>query len=101
MDRDVECPYCGAGNDICHDDGYGYEEDCVHEQECDDCCKVFAYTTSVSYYHQAHAAECLNGADHRFEPVQYYPPVFPDAKRCRDCGLEERGRFDWSVNGDR
>jgi len=29
---DVECPYCGADVEINHDDGYGYTEDCLHEQ---------------------------------------------------------------------
>src|SRR5574343_1945308 len=26
MSHDTECPYCGAGVDICHDDGYGEVE---------------------------------------------------------------------------
>lgn len=31
----VECPYCGAGQEICHDE--------VHEQECDECAKTFVF----------------------------------------------------------
>lgn len=27
---DVECPYCGKGLDIDHEDGYGYEEGVTH-----------------------------------------------------------------------
>ena len=34
MSKDVECPYCGAELEINHDDGYGYEEDGIYEQEC-------------------------------------------------------------------
>ena len=26
MYSDVECPYCGAEQEINHDDGYGYDE---------------------------------------------------------------------------
>ena len=32
--KDVDCPYCKAEQDINHDDGYGYEEDGMYEQEC-------------------------------------------------------------------
>ncbi len=24
--KDINCPYCDAELDICHDDGFGYEE---------------------------------------------------------------------------
>jgi len=34
MIETVNCPYCGAEQEICHDDGYGYEEDVLHQQEC-------------------------------------------------------------------
>lgn len=51
--KDVECPYCGEWQDICHDDGsYGYGEDTNYEQYCLDCKRAFTYTTSVSFnYH--------------------------------------------------
>jgi hypothetical protein len=29
--NDIECPYCDAENEVCHDDGYGYEEGKAHE----------------------------------------------------------------------
>lgn len=90
---DVNCPYCDADLEICHDDGYGYEEDRVHEQECPECDKTFAYTTSTSFHYEVNKADCLNGADHAWEPMKIYPKHWPDAKRCADCGLEERGRF--------
>jgi len=28
--NDVECPYCGAEQEINHDDGQGYDEDVLH-----------------------------------------------------------------------
>jgi len=31
---DVTCPYCRDEQEINHDDGYGYEEDKEHEQDC-------------------------------------------------------------------
>jgi transposase-like protein len=34
---DINCPYCGAGNDINHDDGFGYAEDIRHEMQCASC----------------------------------------------------------------
>jgi len=27
---DVDCPYCGESQEICHDDGFGYSEDEDH-----------------------------------------------------------------------
>ena len=54
MRNDLECPYCGAGNEVCHDDGFGFEEDQFHEIECANCERVFYFTTSVSYHYFAH-----------------------------------------------
>lgn len=64
---DIECPECGYGQQIDHDDGYGYEEGVLHEQECPECEKTFVFTTSISFYYEAHKAPCLNGASHRTE----------------------------------
>lgn len=61
---DVKCPYCGAKQEINHDDGYGYEEDRDHEQNCVKCDKVFKFTTSISYHY---SVECQDG-DHDMEP---------------------------------
>ena len=62
---DVTCPYCGEGRDICHDDGYGYDEDKVFEQTCGSCEKNFAFTTRMSFDYDAREADCLNGSAHR------------------------------------
>jgi len=67
MTDDVECPYCGKPQEINHDDGYGYEEDEPHNQECGDCGKVFAFTTSISFYYDAYQADCLNDGEHDME----------------------------------
>ena len=88
---DVRCPYCNEPQEIVHDDGYGYEEDKIHEQECGKCEKAFAFTTFISFYYEAHKAECLNGGEHDWEPMVIFPRLWPDARRCAACGLEERG----------
>lgn len=31
---DMQCPYCGADQEVCHDDGAGYSEDTRHEHTC-------------------------------------------------------------------
>jgi len=85
--NDVECPYCGAGQDICHDDGYGYEEDKTHQQECTQCEKTFTYQTSISFYYSAKKADCLNGALHKFDREHNYSNRHTVAY-CRDCGHE-------------
>lgn len=53
MYSDVECPYCGEGQEINHDDGYGYEEGEIFQQHCHGCCKTFAFTTCISFCHEA------------------------------------------------
>lgn len=49
---DVECPYCDAKQEICHDDGYGYGEGVDHEQWCASCRKVFQYETFISFSYE-------------------------------------------------
>lgn len=89
--HDVQCPYCGEWQEICHDDGYGYTEDDLHEQECVDCEQTFTYQTMISFSYEAYKAPCLNGYTHEMKPVEHYPHVWPDWKRCKWCGKEERG----------
>lgn len=59
---DVNCPYCGESQEINHDDGYGYDEDCEHEQRCVGCSRKFKFTTSICYYYEA-----LCNGDHKME----------------------------------
>lgn len=59
--KDLECPYCGEGLEICHDDGFGSEEDELYEMECEYCEKSFVFDTSISYNYESYKADCLNG----------------------------------------
>jgi hypothetical protein len=91
---DVECPYCGEEQEVNHDDGYGYEEGRTYEQKCGDCEKNFAFTTSISFYYATSKADCLNGAEHNYQPVcSTARDIWPDWKRCKDCDYEERGKY--------
>ena len=82
---DVNCPYCGAEQEINHDDGYGYEEDTLHKQECSVCGKSFAYTTTVCFFYEAQCADCLNGGEHKFAPTSTWPKSKTRMK-CASCG---------------
>lgn len=86
---DLTCPYCGADNEVRHDDGFGYAEDVRHETECHACGKNFVFTTSIVLYYAAAKADCLNGAEHDLRlsntiPVEYSRWV------CRCCEYEKR-----------
>ena len=96
MMNDVECPYCGEGLEICHDDGHGMEEDELHEDECSKCGKAFVFTTSISISHEAQKAACLNGAPHDYERTRTYPPEFARL-RCTMCGDEKPLDYDGNV----
>lgn len=84
---DAECPYCGAEVEINHDDGYGYDEGELHQQECE-CGKTFAYTTTIVLYHETHKADCLNGAEHDYHKTNTIPERFTRL-RCKTCGDEK------------
>ena len=87
--NDVECPYCGADNEICHDDGYGFAEGVLHRQECEACGKTFAYETTISVYYEAFAAPCIDGdAEHDWEETGTFPRCFRKL-RCSVCGEEK------------
>ena len=90
---DIQCPYCDADQEINHDDGYGYEEDKLHEQQCGKCDKYFTYSTMASFYYTPYKADCLNGAEHDLQPVIHHPKMFPDWVRCKCCGYEKRGEY--------
>lgn len=94
---DVNCPYCGAEQDICHDDGYGYEEDHIHQQTCGKCEKTFVFTTLISFYYEVEKADCLNGSEHDMRPVVHVPRYYPNWVRCTTCGLDVRGKIDRSA----
>ncbi len=87
---DVKCPYCKAEQEINHDDGYGYEEDETHEQECSKCEMTFVFTTSISFYHEAEQAPCKNGGEHDWGQIHGSPEEFYIGQfRCSVCDEEE------------
>ena len=98
MSKDTECPYCGADVEINHDDGYGYSEDDLHQQECGECGKTFAYTTMICFYYRARKADCLNDGEHQYEKTKTYPPEFARL-RCKDCGHEKPLTANAQVSG--
>lgn len=82
---DLNCPYCDAELDVCHDDGFGYEESVNHQMECGKCGKTFVFQTSISFYYEPSKADCLNGCDHHFLPTHTYPKQFTKME-CQMCG---------------
>ncbi len=86
--NDVICPYCSYTQEICHDDGYGVEEDIPHQQECPVCDKTFVYWTYISLNYRIYEADCLNGEEHDFQRTHTSPP---EAARleCIMCGEEK------------
>ena len=83
--KDIECPYCEHEQEINHDDGYGYEEGELYQQQCSNCDKFFVYTTSISYYHEATKADCLNDSEHTFRATSTYPKECTRME-CTQCG---------------
>lgn len=82
---DVKCPYCGADNEICHDDGYGLEENTKHQTECRKCEKMFVFYTEISLSYDVFKADCLNGGKHKYEETKTIPRCFRQLE-CKTCG---------------
>lgn len=90
MLNDISCPYCDEEIKINHDDGYGYEEGKVFQQECRHCDMIFIYTTSMHFYYDANKAPCLNGEKHSWRDIQGYPPGYQSNRQhCEYCDKEE------------
>lgn len=98
MDYDLNCPYCDEGLEVCHDDGFGYEENTKHEMSCDSCGKEFVFTTSIMYLYEPEQADCLNDGKHDYKCSKTYPPEFSTmiCTMCddkRELTEEERVKF--------
>lgn len=90
MSNDMECPYCGADQEVCHDDdGSGYSQDEAHEQQCSHCEKTFVFYTTISFSYSPKKADCLNGGNHRWKITSTFPRIY-SKMRCLDC---EGSRF--------
>jgi DNA-directed RNA polymerase subunit RPC12/RpoP len=76
MESDVECPYCGTGQEI--------NDDYDHQQVCFLCGKIFIFKDG-----EAAAADCLNDGDHDWERILGAPPEYrANHYRCIQCGYE-------------
>jgi len=84
---DLECPYCGKGLNVNHDDGFGYEEGTAHEMECKHCNKSFVFYTSISFDYESEKADCLNDGKHNYEITNTCPMEF-SKMRCSMCDDE-------------
>lgn len=82
---DLNCPYCLKELDVCHDDGFGYQEDVNHQMECYHCGKSFVFQTTIVFYYDAYKADCLNDGNHDWKPMTTYPVELTDME-CQMCG---------------
>lgn len=83
--NDIKCPYCNEELEIDHDDGYGYSEDEVFEQECGKCGMNFIYTTSILFSYCPEKAPCLNGEPHSWKDIVGVPPGYQKNKHHCSC----------------
>ena len=92
MKTDINCPYCNAELNINHDDGQGYKEDELHQQQCDYCDKNFVFTTSIIYRYSPEKADCLNDGKHDWKPTYTHPRYFTKM-RCSMCDEERQPNY--------
>ena len=88
--NNITCPYCNHPQEIDNSDGCGCTEDVIEEMECEnpECEKTFTYMTSISFHYESRKADCLNGADHKYEKT-HTAPACCTTWRCIDCGHEK------------
>jgi len=85
--NDMKCPYCGADQEVNHDDGQGYDQDVAHQQECSNCGKTYIFKTVISFDYYPEQADCLNGEPHRYKPTMTWPKS-ATKMRCEICEEE-------------
>lgn len=90
---DMQCPYCRADQNVCHDDGAGYTEGVKHEHECSECGKTFVFETLIILYYEPQKADCLNGSDHELKLSRTFPRQY-SKMRCLHCEFERDPTLD-------
>lgn len=90
---DAKCPYCNEAQEINHDDGYGYAEDVIYQQQCWACERTYTFTTSIIFSYDLEKAPCLNGAEHEFKAT-FTMPVEYTKMECPTCGLQRAASED-------
>lgn len=84
--RDLCCPYCDKELDRPDD---CYEQDHPYQWTCYKCDKQFIFTITYYASYTATKADCLNGADHDFKPINGYPrEYFKNKRACSMCDKE-------------
>ena len=85
--NDLQCPYCTAEQEVCHDDGRGYDDAVTHQQECSKCGKIYGFTTSISFWYEPCELPCANeGGEHDLVDINGIPAgYFVGVKRCTHC----------------
>lgn len=86
---DMKCPYCGADQEVCNDDGHGCDEDVRHEHTCSECDKTFVFTTYIRWHYTAEKADCLNDSEHKLKMSSTNPRRY-SKMRCCDCDHERK-----------
>ena len=84
---DMQCPYCGADQEVCHDDGAGYSVDERHEHTCSVCDKTFVFTTFISVSYTPRKADCLNDAPHELAMSKSYSRRY-SRMQCVHCDYQ-------------
>ena len=87
MNKDLQCPLCGEWQQVDHDDGMGYDQDVMHNQECSDCGNIFGFKTYISFSYDPVKTDCLNDGNHKWKLSHTYPRKFSQMY-CDFC--EER-----------
>ena len=52
--------------------------------KCPECEKYFTFTTAISFTYDPRKADCLNGAEHKWEMTRAYPKEYR-TWRCKYC----------------
>lgn len=89
MESDLECPYCGVGQDVCADDGFGQQEGMWHEKTCVKCGEVFVFLTRWDASYSPKKAACLNGGAHDLAGAQ--DAIHPNWMQCNVCSFQSGG----------
>ena len=98
MIEDMQCPYCGAPQEVNRDSSDWYEENIKHDHQCRKCEQSFVFTTSITFSFTPYKAKCIDTDEHKFAITHTYPIEMANME-CVHCGLtremtiEERKQY--------
>ena len=83
----LTCPYCGHDQEAYLSEIDIYDEDALHEEECEKCGKHFGFNIGTIIVLGERKVSCFNGHPHKWKLSPCSIPEYSKME-CTECGEE-------------